>query len=126
MGPAQPEETHNPNRARDHLANERTLLAWVRTCIAIIALGFVVARFGLLLRELGVHRHLSPWTSTAFGTALVVCGGALAFLATLRYLRTGQEIERNAYRWSPWLILVLAAGLIIVAVLLAAYLLITG
>lgn len=126
MGLAQPEERRNPNRARDHLANERTLLAWVRTCIAIIALGFVVARFGLLLRELGVHRHLSPGISTAFGTALVVCGALLVVLATLRYTRAGQEIERNAYRWSPLLILLLSAGLVIVAVLLAAYLLITG
>jgi putative membrane protein len=39
-----------PNATRDHLANERTFLAWVRSCIAIMALGFVVARFGLLIR----------------------------------------------------------------------------
>lgn len=126
MGGARPEESPNPNRARDHLANERTLLAWVRTCIAIIALGFVVARFGLLLRELGVHRHVSPGLSTAFGTALVVCGGMLTFVATLRYLRAGREIERNAYRWSPLLILVLSAGLMAVAILLAMYLVLTG
>ena len=126
MGAARPGGSSNPNRARDHLANERTLLAWVRTCIAIIALGFVVARFGLLLRELDVHRHVSPGTSTAFGTALVVCGSALTLLATLRYLRTGREIERNAYRWSPWLMVVLAAGLVIVAILLAVYLVLTA
>jgi putative membrane protein len=35
----------------DHLANERTYLAWIRMGIAIIALGFVVARFGRFLRE---------------------------------------------------------------------------
>ena len=36
----------------DYLANERTYLAWLRTGIATIALGFVVARFGLLIRTL--------------------------------------------------------------------------
>jgi uncharacterized membrane protein YidH (DUF202 family) len=36
----------------DYLANERTFLAWIRTAVTIMAFGFVVARFGLLLREL--------------------------------------------------------------------------
>ena len=40
------------SRARDHMANSRTLLAWIRTGIALIGLGFVVARFGLFLRML--------------------------------------------------------------------------
>ena len=39
--------------ARDHMANTRTLLAWLRTGIALIGLGFVVARFGLFLQQLG-------------------------------------------------------------------------
>jgi len=33
--------------ATEFLANERTFLAWVRTSIAVISLGFVVAKFGL-------------------------------------------------------------------------------
>src|SRR5205085_9848799 len=41
-------------KVTDHLANERTFLAWIRTGLAIIAFGFVVERFGLLLRELGL------------------------------------------------------------------------
>lgn len=42
------------DRSTQFLANERTFLAWLRTCIAIIGLGFVVARFSLFLREFGV------------------------------------------------------------------------
>jgi putative membrane protein len=37
------------------LANERTFLAWLRTSIAVMSLGFVVARFGLWLRELALR-----------------------------------------------------------------------
>ncbi len=40
-----------PNKTADHLANERTFLAWIRTSISIIVFGFVVARFGITLRE---------------------------------------------------------------------------
>jgi putative membrane protein len=39
------------SRFRDHSANERTLLAWIRTGIALMAFGFAIARFGLFLRE---------------------------------------------------------------------------
>ena len=72
----QEQETPSPSRTRDHLANERTLLAWVRTSVAIIGLGFIVARFGLLLRELGATnpRPLPSSVSTVFGVALTLCG----------------------------------------------------
>lgn len=118
----------NPNATRDHLANERTLLAWARTCIAIMGLGFVVARFGLLLRELGAQgpRPIPPGVSTAFGTALVACGAFVMLLAAARYVLAGREIDRNQYRRSPFLVVALAGGVVVAAFLLAAYLLITG
>ena len=37
------------NRARDHLANERTFLAWVRTSVAIVVFGFAIGRFAIAL-----------------------------------------------------------------------------
>src|SRR3954467_9885455 len=40
---------------RVYLAAERTLLAWIRTGLALMGFGFVVARFGLFLRELAVE-----------------------------------------------------------------------
>ena len=40
--------------ASNHLANERTFLAWVRTALSLLGLGFVLARMGLFLRQLAV------------------------------------------------------------------------
>jgi len=45
-------ENPNPNRARDHLANERTFLAWVRTGAAIVVFGFAIGRFSIAMRQL--------------------------------------------------------------------------
>ena len=59
------------------LAEERTLLAWVRTGVALMGFGFVVARFGLFLREIAVmHPGPQPRSglSVWFGSGLVVVG----------------------------------------------------
>jgi putative membrane protein len=110
--------------ARDHLANERTLLAWARTAISVMALGFVVARFGLVLRGLSstLAHHPPSGLSTAFGSALVVAGAALTILATVRYLETGRAIDRHTYEWSPVLGLALSLLLVLAAAALAVYL----
>lgn len=123
-----PSQPRSSSTARDHLANERTLLAWSRTSIAVIGLGFVVARFGLLIRELGGHlsRGLPEGTSTALGTALVLAGTVLLALALLRYLRAGHAIDEGRYAWSPLLGILLTGCLLLVGLLLAVYLVITA
>jgi putative membrane protein len=122
------QETPAPSRARDHLANERTLLAWVRTSIAVIGLGFIVARFGLLLRELGAtNPHPLPsGVSTVFGVALTLCGVVVLLLSLQRYRTVGAGIERNEYGWSPRLAIALTLVLAAAGALLAIYLIITA
>ena len=127
--PDEPEkEAPSPSRTRDHLANERTLLAWVRTSIAVIGLGFIVARFGLLLRELGAtNPHPLPsGVSTVTGVALTVCGVVVLLLSLQRYRTVGDGIERNEYGWSPRLAIALTLVLAAAGVLLAIYLIITA
>ena len=118
----------SPSRTRDHLANERTLLAWVRTGIAIIGLGFIVARFGLLLRDLGAtNPHPLPTgVSTVIGVALTLCGVIVLLLSLQRYRTVGEGIERNEYGWAPRLVIALTGVLVAAGVLLAIYLIITA
>ena len=79
---------------RVYFAAERTLLAWLRTGIAIMAFGFVVARFGLFLRLLVAHgdqpagHGLSPY----LGAALVGLGVAATAGGVLQYQRFCQAL----------------------------------
>jgi putative membrane protein len=121
-------DTTSDTAIRDHLANKRTMLAWARTGIAVMALGFVVSRFGLLLRELRLTtvRLLPEGVSTVFGATLVAIGGLAIILATLDYLRTGHAIDRHTYHWSPALEFALSLLLVLAAVVLAIYLVLTS
>lgn len=108
----------------DHLANERTFLAWVRTAIAIMALGFVVARFGLFLREIaGATSTGSSPISEAVGVFLVVAGAVVLLLAQVRFRRVSRELETGTFLVHTELETIMTALLILVAIGLALYLL---
>jgi len=68
------------NANRDHLANERTFLAYLRTALAFIAFGFVVARFSLFVREFSTIAHVRI---AAGGNASVILGAAIALFGVL-------------------------------------------
>jgi uncharacterized protein (DUF302 family)/uncharacterized membrane protein YidH (DUF202 family) len=83
----------------DYLAAERTLLAWIRTGLALMGFGFVVARFGLFLQQLQVMQRapaaqsygLSLW----FGTALIALGVVVNLLSAWHHLRLVRELDRG-------------------------------
>jgi putative membrane protein len=85
----------------DHAANERTFLAWVRTAIAVMAFGFLVAKFDLFLqitaRSLSGGRQVTRIPGGEFGAAvgvvLILAGTLMVVLAGVRFVRTGRAID---------------------------------
>ncbi len=81
-----------------HLAAERTFLAWIRTGVACMGFGFVVARFSIFLRELGfakdstpAHSHVALW----LGTALVAAGVVMNVISAWHHARLVGTLNRG-------------------------------
>jgi putative membrane protein len=115
---------------RVFFAAERTLLAWVRSGITVMALGFVVAKFGLFLTLLtatgadNAHAHQNNDFSNVFGIALIIIGVVITLGAQYNhhiYVRTlpPQDVPELAISWLGSL---LTLSIALVGVLLAVYL----
>jgi uncharacterized membrane protein YidH (DUF202 family) len=118
-----------PDR-RDHMANERPVLAWVRTSIGIMAFGFVVEKFALFMRRLPFlfgetklpATPASPLRySTVFGILLVAMGALMGLLAFIRYKKVEREILDDTYQPSMLLDIMVAIGILAIGLFLVVY-----
>lgn len=115
---------------RVFFAAERTLLAWVRSGLAVMALGFVVAKFGLFLSLLSASNpasialHAGNGLSKYFGITLVVIGIVIIFGAELNhhiYIKTlpPEDVPKLTI---SWLTTLLTISIGVVGLLLTSYL----
>lgn len=96
--------TEQQKDPRFYLAAERTFLAWIRTGLSLMGFGFVVARFGIFLKEVQTSQHESILRSTGFsvgfGTTLVLLGvvmnlvAAFQHIQNVRMIREGQPLDK--------------------------------
>ena len=120
-------EEKKPNNPSDHLANERTFLAWIRTSIGIMAFGFVVVKFSLFVKQisliLGKENIIhSKGYSGIVGIVLVAVGTITAVLSYIRYKHSEKQLNEGYYKHSSLLITVLTTFIFLVSVFLIVYL----
>ncbi len=114
-----------PTDPRVYLAAERTLLAWLRSGIAVIGLGFLVARFGMFISMFrGQTETAHHFASSIIGIAFVLLGALMIGLAALQHRQFVHEFEGSfppTRRW-PALSLWISGLIVIAGVALAIYL----
>lgn len=122
----QPTQSQDP---RVRFAAERTLLAWMRTGLALMGFGFVVARFGLFLREIALaghvaaHQHSTSW-SLWIGVVLIALGVIVSLTASFEYFRFIRLSSRGK-TYTPrtaLLAVVVAVILALLGIVMAVYL----
>ncbi len=114
------------NDPRVFFAAERTLLAWNRTSLTLMAFGFVVERFGLFLHMLAPHtpQTLARGVSFWVGMGFIVLGSAMAILAVVQYKRVLLTFKPVEIPDGYWINMAAVTTLILAAlgIALSAYL----
>lgn len=120
------EQSKDRELVREHLANERTYLAWTRTGIGIMAFGFVVVKFSLFVKQialsLGTDTIPQKGYSAMIGIFLVVAGALTSLLSFIRYRRNMKLIREQQFQYSPFLVSVLTVVIVTFSIALVAYL----
>src|SRR5579871_4567133 len=117
----------NIKNRREHLANERTFLAWIRTSIGIMAFGFVVEKFGLFMDQISYFfgkQGVTPPPEghySVFGVFLVVFGMLIGLFSFVKYKKIERQIERDTYNSSSTLAVVLTITVVVIGGFLVAY-----
>lgn len=121
------DETSKKGNVTDHLANERTFLAWIRTSIGIMAFGFVVVKFSLFIKQVslllgkpGIIHHRGY--SSVVGIILVAAGALTCILSYIRYKRNEKIIQQGNFKNNSFLIALITAIIFLISILLIAYL----
>ena len=138
MNDTSPSENTPPGRTgglperdpRVYMAVERTFLAWIRTGLAMMGFGFVVARFGMFLLELAAAHPAqtddTPKLSLWFGTALVIIGAFVNLVSAIQHVRIMRELRSGDARFGQPSVMgvVVAISLALLGAAMVSYLVI--
>ena len=118
-------ENSNLNRARDHLANERTFLAWVRTGAAIVVFGFAIGRFAIAIKQLTAlqgHPVRTAGISVWLGSFTIGAGVLLVVAGLSRYRRTRAQLDAGTFEPAGFVLDLITTLIVVFGLALAGYL----
>lgn len=121
-------ENTNSTRASDHLANERTFLAWVRTGAAIVVFGFAIGRFSIAMRQLTAlqgHAVRSVGISVVMGSFTIVAGVVLVVAGLVRYRKTRAQLNAGTFEPAGFVLDLITMLTVVFGLVLAGYLIYT-
>jgi putative membrane protein len=119
----------NSNRARDHLANERTFLAWVRTSVAIVVFGFAIGRFAIAMRQLTAlqgHEPRATGFSVWMGTISILAGVVMVVAGLMRYRKTRAQLDEGKFEPAGFIVDLVTILTVLFGLALAGYLIYVG
>lgn len=103
------QDSNDDERIREHLANERTYLAWLRTGMAMMGFGVVIAK----LRYLFLDAAMTPPTTgiihaSNIGLLFTVIGLLIVMTSGWRYAVVQNQIRQKCYRSSKHIVIILS------------------
>lgn len=115
----------NSNLARDHLANERTFLAWVRTSVGIVVFGFAIGRFAVAMRQLTTfsgHASKATGFSVWMGTISILGGVWMVVAGLMRYRRVRAQLDAGRFEPAGFIVDLVTVLVVLFGLALAGYL----
>ncbi len=119
---------NDSHRSSDHLANERTFLAWVRTGAAIVVFGFAIGRFSIAMRQLTAlqgHAVRTAGMSVWLGSFTILAGLALVVAGLVRYRKTRVQLETGTFEPAGFVLDLITILTVVFGLVLAGYLIYT-
>jgi len=111
----------------DHLANERTFLAWIRTSIALIGFGFVIVKFAMFVHQIslmtGTPVIQEQTYSGVIGMVMVIFGAVITLLSYIRYKNIEKQLNNNKFFASRNLAVLVTVSIVMVSLVIVFYML---
>lgn len=121
-------EKNNSKKVNDHLANERTFLAWITTSLGIMGFGFVVVKFSLFIQQITLMLNsktamdIEPEYSGIVVVSIVIIGSITVVLAYIKYRKVAKQIESENFTYGSYGIALMSACFLIIGLLLGWHL----
>ncbi|PGS48714.1 YidH family protein [Bacillus sp. AFS041924] len=112
-------ETIDSKYIQQHLANERTYLAWVRTSITIMGVGFLITN--LHFSTLASNANIGGTLSKLIGLSSIIVGIFALIISTISYFIKGNDINNQTFKFSRILVVYLSVASILIFLIFGVY-----